>query len=83
MAPPMTECSLILGYLKLCSRGASAGREATNSSYGTHARSHARWGVAYIPPTRPTLLHRHVKVQKYSHPYSIRGLVILDLAMPI
>jgi hypothetical protein len=24
--------------------------------YGTHARSHARWGVAYIPPTRPTLL---------------------------
>jgi hypothetical protein len=31
MAPPMTDSSLILGYLKLCSRGASAGREATNS----------------------------------------------------
>ena len=26
MAPPMYKCSLILGYLKLCSRGASAGR---------------------------------------------------------
>ena len=32
MAPPMYKCSLILGYLKLCSRGASAGREAINSS---------------------------------------------------
>jgi len=35
-------------------------------SYGTHARSHARWGGDTIPPTRPTLLDRHVKVQKYS-----------------
>ena len=36
--------------------------------YGTHARSHARWGVAYIPPTRPTLLDRVFKVRKYSQP---------------
>ena len=34
--------------------------------YGTHARSHARWGGDTIPPTRPTLLDRGVKVQKYS-----------------
>jgi hypothetical protein len=30
-APLMYVSSLILGYLKLCSRGAFAGREATNS----------------------------------------------------
>ena len=37
MAPPMTDSSLILGYLKLCSRGASAGREATNNSCTAYA----------------------------------------------
>ena len=43
-------------------------RGARQLRYGTHARSHARWGGDTIPPTRPTLLDSDVKVQKYSQP---------------
>ena len=58
MASLSTECSLILGYLKLCSRGLSAGREATNNTVPMHRASDcdAWYRLWQLVAHRPMLL---------------------------